>query len=837
MRLSTLMLLGFFLLPSWSSYSLAAPMQQPNAAQIQHRIDKLNVLGRVLYVAAHPDDENTRLLTYLVGERKLTTAYLSLTRGDGGQNLIGREQASLLGMIRTQELLQARRLDGAIQFFTRAKDFGYSKSSKETLTFWGHQKVLADTVWVIRSFRPHVIITRFPEKGKTHGHHLASAQLARQAMQAAADPKKFPQQLKSVKTWKATRLIYNVSTWRLRRRGLLKNKKYLSQFLQLDVGGYNPLLGASYGEIAARSRSMHKSQGFGARSQRGPIREFFAHVAGKKAKKDIMEGVKMTWAEVPGAGVLARHLEHARRDFRPSAPTTALPALSNAWMALSRLKLTPQILQKRRELEQVMMDCTGLYLDARAKAPAATPGKAVAVTISALNRSKADIFLDFVQTRGMREPQKVNKKLTKHTPWKSKLQIKIPANAKVSAPSWLAQKGSFGSYAIPNNKVVQRPYDPAPLQVGFNIRIGNVGFLVQRPVQYIWTDRVRGEQARRVEVMPPLTATPQNPMVMFPNYRPQRLFLDVRAATPKVQGKLTLKLPKGWTAKPASIALKFQKYGETQRHSFLLTPPQKGAKGGVAVPVIAVGKRSYSWKEHVLNYPHIPVQTILEPARIKIVPLKLKSFSKRVGYIPGSGDFVVEALRQVGVDVRILDNDAVAGGNFKGYHTIITGIRAYNKNNAVRRYHKRLMAWVKQGGTLLVQYNTNSWWRPLRIPVGPYSMTIGRDRVTDETAPVKALNTKHVLLNQPHKITAADYKGWVQERGLYFAKKWSNEYKPVLQMADPGKKPSQGSLLVAHYGKGAFLYTGISFFRQLPAGVPGAYRLFMNLIAYEKPTK
>ena len=812
-----------------------ASSHQPNAAQLLHRIQRLNVVGRVLYVAAHPDDENTRLLTYLVGERKLTAAYLSLTRGDGGQNLIGREQASLLGMIRTQELLQARRLDGALQFFSRAKDFGYSKSSKETLKFWGHKKVLADAVWVIRKFRPHVIITRFPKKGKTHGHHLASAQIAHQAMIAAANPKLFPSQLKKVGVWKVTRLLYNVSSWRLRRKGLLNNKKYLSQFLQVDVGGYNPLLGRSYGEIAAQSRSMHKSQGFGARSVRGPIREYFSHVAGTKAKKDIMEGVTLTWDKVPGGFLVASGLKKARDSYQPSDPTTALQGLSEAWAALGRMKPTSYIRQNMRNIEQVMIACAGLHLEARARRPAVIPGQSVKVTFHALNRSKANVSLDFIQTTYGSKIVQVQKALSHHKPWRKKMALKIPAKASVSAPSWLSKIGTFGSYAIDDLTHVERPQDPAPLQAGFGIRIGNVAFVVTRPVNYVWTDRVRGEQDRRVEIMPPFTATPRDPMVMFPNNKPQSLVLDLRSSGTKLKGKLSLKLPKGWTSKPKSKGLSFRKFGEVQRHTFTLIPPTKGSKSGVAIPVITVGKRTYSWKEHVFRYPHIPVITVLEPARVRLVPLKLKPLNKKVGYIQGSGDFVPEALRQVGVNIQVLSDEAVANGSFKGYQTIVTGIRAFNKNKTLRRYHKRLMAWVKQGGTLVVQYNTNSWWRPLRIPVGPYPMKIGRARVTDETAPIKALNARHTLLNQPHKITATDYKGWVQERGLYFATKWDKRYQPIFQMADPGKRPSKGSLLVTSYGKGAFLYTGISFFRQLPAGVPGAYRLFLNLIAHSQP--
>ncbi|MBK06805.1 MAG: PIG-L family deacetylase [Deltaproteobacteria bacterium] len=810
---------------------------QPNAARLLHSIQRLSVVGRVLYVAAHPDDENTALLAYLAGQRKVEAGYLSLTRGDGGQNMIGSEQASLLGIIRTQELLQARRIDGATQFFTRAKDFGYSPTSKESLAFWGRKRILADVVWVMRRFRPDVVITRFPEKGRTHGHHLASAQLARAAFLAAGDPKRFPEQLKHVKVWRPRRLLYNVSTWRLRRRGLLKNKKYLSQFLSLDIGGYHPLLGLSYGEISAKSRSMHKSQGFGRSSRRGKWMEYFRPLLGDRPKQDLLEGIALSWKRFKGGEVVSEALKAAEEAYQPNQPERIVPHLLKAYEAMKTLPQTPRLQAKRKAIKKVIVGCLGLYLDARAKTSAAVPGHTLSVSLRALSRRPAALSLQSITLSGesLQTPLKksFNIPLKHHKRWRHGLTLSIPKSAKVSAPSWLRKAGTFGTYHIPANARFERPEDPSPLRVQFALKLGKSTLNITRGLRYVWTERVRGELSRRVEVTPPITTTPTLPMSMFPNNKTQRLSLDVQSFAKQTKGRVFLRLPKGWRCSPPSFDVSFQKVGEVKRVTFMVTPLQGTTEAAFATPVVLVKGRTYNWKVKTLHYTHLPTQTIFQPAKIKIVPVKLKSLATKIGYIKGSGDLLVDSLKQVGVRIEVIDNKAVAQGAFGPYDTIVLGIRALNVNRTLRTHYKRLLAWVKRGGTLLVQYNTNSWWRPLKLQVGPYPMTIGRARVTDETAVVTPLLRRHPMMLRPHLIRKDDFDDWVQERGLYFSTKWDKRYKTLFSMADPGKSPARGSTLVTTYGKGTFIYTGLSFFRQLPAGVPGAYRLLLNFLAYK----
>ncbi len=547
-------------------------LAQPHAAHILHQLERLQSVGRVLYIAAHPDDENTRLLAYLAGQRKLRVGYLSLTRGGGGQNLIGSEQGPLLGMIRTHELLQARRLDGAEQFFTRAKDFGYSKSSDEALRIWGHQAVLSDVVWAIRRFRPDVIITRFPETGNTHGHHLASAILAREAFYAASDPLRFPNQIPHAPPWQAKRLLHNISTWMLRR---LKRKINLSRYHKLDIGSYNPLLGYSYGEIAAHSRSMHKSQGFGFATQRGPAREYFQHLAGEKAQTDILDGIDFSWKRIPLSDAIARSLQQAKDAFLPHEPHRSIPALLSAYQALTQHPhFSSDILLQERALalRSTLAACLGLYLDARTNAPSAVPGSTLQISLHALNRSPIPLKLlrvDFSTGAHLH----LQRDLPEHKPFLRRLSLTLPQDAAISAPNWLATHSSSGLYTLQQPHTLEQPVDVAPLFAQFTLQIAQHTLTFSRTFRHLRTDPVRGEVAQRTEITPPLTLTPQSPFLMFPNHTPQPLTLNIRAHLPNAQGTLSLQLPAGWTTTPAQISLHLPQTNTLQTHTFLITPP------------------------------------------------------------------------------------------------------------------------------------------------------------------------------------------------------------------------------------------------------------------------
>ncbi|MCB9649781.1 MAG: PIG-L family deacetylase [Deltaproteobacteria bacterium] len=797
-----------------------------DAGHLQIELSRLESTGRVLYVAAHPDDENTRLLAYLANARHFEVAYLSLTRGGGGQNLIGPEQGDLLGVIRTQELLAARRLDGARQFFTRARDFGYSKSAEEALGQWGKEAVLGDVVWAIRRFRPDVIITRFTEDPPNHGHHTASAILAREAFSAAADPARFPEQLKlGVGAWQATRLVQNVPRWGAKPDDVPQGA------LPLDVGGYDARLGQSYGELAAASRTMHKSQGFGSAGQRGPILEYFQHLVGAPAKDDLLDGVDTTWTRFEGTEALTWALGTARHQAQDVAhPERAVATLLDAHQALAALARrypVPRVLDAQARLSEVILSAAGVFARVTADAPEAAPGGKLEATAELLLRASA---APSKVTVGWPGAPAASANLTIGAPQEVKATLPIPPRAPVSAPYWLAQASRQALLPVTDPRLIGDPEGPPPLEVTLTFHAGSHAITVRRPVLYVVTDRVLGERPQPVQVVPPLTVTPLRGAVMLPNGKSQPVQLQVRAGADGVSGALRLEVPKGWRVSPAQARVTLAKRGQEQAVVFQVTPPAGATEAVEATPVAEVDGAAYSWRRDVIDHPHIPVQVILQPARVRLAPLELRVPKGRVGYIAGSGDTVAEDLRQVGLQVDELDDETLRQGDFRRFSAIVIGIRAYNTRDALAVAQPGLLAWVKAGGTLLAQYNTSTPWQPLPVQVGPYPLTIGRGRVTDETAAITWLDPKHPAATTPHRLGPADFEGWVQERGLYFAERWEAPLQPLLRMQDPDEAPQEGSLLVGKYGKGTFIYTGLAFFRQLPAGVPGGYRLLVNLL-------
>ncbi|HKP63380.1 MAG TPA: PIG-L family deacetylase [Polyangiales bacterium] len=795
-----------------------------DAARLAHALDRLSVTARVLYVAAHPDDENTRLLAFLANSRHVGATYLSMTRGGGGQNLIGREQESLLDVLRTQELLAARRLDGARQRFTRMRDFGYSKAAAETLAVWGHDEALADVVWAIRSLQPDVVITRFDEQPPNHGHHTASAILAREAFSAAADPARFPEQLtQGVSVWQARRLVYNWPTWR--------EDKPPADLLTIDVGGYDARLGLSYGELAARSRSQHKSQGFGAAGERGPLLEKFVHVAGTPATQDLLDGVPLGWARFGAAGeAFERGLGNARAQLHRDHPETALPGLALAYRALGALPAAdPRVRDARSETERLLVAASGLYVRAVAARPACSPGSQVSVKVELVLRRPTTLRLGKLSM-----PDGTTTALDAVLPLHEKREVtaelRCPETAPISAPYWLADPPLPGRHVLRDPRSADDPEGPSPLIAAVDLELAGAQLRVPAPLVYRWIDRVHGERERRVLVVPPATLTPAREALMFANGKRAQLVLRVRAGTDAVDGRVTLRVPEGYKVEPAEQRVQLAHTGDEQQVEFALTPPANGASG-VAVPVLEVGGRSWSFREDVIDYPHVPLQVVLQPAHVKLSPLALTRPRGLVGYVEGSGDTIAADLSHVGVQVELLSDATLLEGDLGRYAAIVLGVRSYNTRDVLPRVHARLSHFVEAGGTLVVQYVTRSTLSPLDAPVGPYPLDIGRGRVTDETAEMRALDPKARILHAPNAITSADFAGWIQERGLYFAERWDAHYQPVFELADPGEPAQRGSLLVARHGRGRYVYTGLSFFRQLPAGVPGAYRLFLNLIS------
>jgi LmbE family N-acetylglucosaminyl deacetylase len=815
----------------------SGPPPQPNSAQIEKAIDKLAVVGSVLYVAAHPDDENTNLLAYLANERLLRTGYLSLTRGDGGQNLIGSEQGTDLGVIRTQELLAARRIDGAEQFFSRARDFGYSKNPQETLRIWGKDPVLADVVLAVRRFRPDVIITRFsPEPSETHGHHTASAELALAAFHAAADPAFHPEQLsETVQPWQARRIYWNRSFWSI------KPGDDLSGFHQLDVNVYDPVLGVSVGEMAAESRSMHKSQGFGVARSRGPMVEYFRlldRASPTDTGEGLLDGIDVSWKRVPGGAAVARLIAKARREFVPSAPHKTIPTLVAIDKALAGVRDVHWRDKKRAETQALMVACAGLFAEATAADYRVVPGHPVAIRASALNRSPARVALSSVRFVGgaaahpsVSDEVAVGKRLGEAEVEVNR-QLHTPPDLPLSGPYWLARRPEPGLFRPdPLDEVIQ-PDSPPGLAVDFTFEFDGHAVHVARPVVFKWTDPVAGERYRPVEVVPLISVRPSTRVLVMPSATPRTLSVRLTAAAP-ASGALRVEVPAGWTVTPSARTFTLPQKDAELDFDFRVQPPNQTEASAIGTVrfVARIGEQDFSQEVVHIEHDHIPVQVVLGSSEVKVVAVPIVRAGQKIGYLQGSGDQVPVGLRDIGYDVTELDAAGLSPKVLGGFDAVLVGVRAFNTKDKLRSAHAMLMDYVQSGGTLVVQYNTNSRLGPLSIPLGPFPFTIGSERVTDENAQVTVTPAGQRLVAWPNRLSAQDFQGWVQERGLYFASTWDGRYETPFAMNDPGEKSLQGSVLVARHGKGVFVYTGLSFFRQLPAGVPGAFRLLANLIA------
>lgn len=804
------------------------PLPAKSAAEILHALQKLKVLGSVLYVAAHPDDENQRLLAYFTGEEKFRAGYLSLTRGDGGQNLIGDEKGPLLGMLRTQELLAARRIDGAEQLFSRALDFGYSKHPDETLNVWNKEQVLADVVWAIRSFRPDVIITRFsPDRaGMTHGHHTTSAILAGEAFRLAGDPGAFPEQLKYTDVWQPKRILWN--TWLPYR-----DPNYdFSQTLSVDIGIFNPLLGKSYGEIAAEARSMHKCQAFGAARLRGSSLEYLKHTAGELALQHPFEGVNTSWNRVKGGEEVEKWINMALADFDANAPRLIVPQLLAARQAMLQLPDGYWKQQKLKEVEQLIVYASGLWFEANSSQYGVANGDSVQLTFSALKRLPGRLALKGIELWMGNQPIEldIQKELTDNEVWQQKSTFLLQ-NMPVSQPYWLEKAGTKGMFEVADQRLIGQPESPPPLKARFEFEFGEnqpVSMEVEVPVIHKYVDRAMGELYRPFVVLPALTTNIAENVYLFANDEPQNIHLLVKAHKHNLSGSLHIELPEGWQASPKEIPISFERAGDEKQYEVQVQPSSGQSEGKLRV-TFSDGQATSSYSLTEIAYDHIPTQLIFNPAEAKVVRINLKKAGERIGYIMGSGDEIPACLRQVGYQVELLSDEEITRENLRKYDAVIAGIRVYNTNQRMPYLQQEIFEYVKEGGTYLVQYNT-SYSISTEQP-GPYPLRISRDRVAVEEAPVKILRPEHPVFNYPNKITEADFEGWVQERGLYFPNEWDERYEALTECNDPGESPKRGALLIAQLGKGYFIYTGFSWFRELPAGVPGAYRLFTNLIS------
>jgi LmbE family N-acetylglucosaminyl deacetylase len=823
-----------------TAFSQTAP--PADLATIEQNFKKLDVLGSVLYVAAHPDDENTRLLAYLAQEKHYRTGYLSLTRGDGGQNLIGNEQGELLGLIRTQELLAARRVDGAEQFFTRANDFGFSKGPDETLRIWDREKVLSDVVWVIRKFRPDVIICRFPTTGEGgHGHHTASAILAQEAFTAAADPKRFPEQLKYVQVWQAKRLLWNTFNFGS------TNTTAPDQF-KVGVGVYNPILGKGYGEIAAESRSNHKTQGFGSAKTRGEAIEYFKTILGDAPKTDLMDGVNTTWGRV-GSEDVSTDLAAITKSFDPFHPDKSVPALVNLLDKVEKVNDDYWRNLKTTELSEQIAACAGLWFEAYSGRPIYALGDTVNVVSQVLVRSDLRIGLKVVSFYSIKhfiEPSYVHPDrpffFQKNKPFET-WGLLIAKN--ITQPYWLKYPHSIGTYSIDYldlgrnvkddidsttlsniNQITLPVNSPYKTYVTFNIQGQDIE--LERPIEYKHVDPARGELYDPLVIAPPVTANIADKDYIFNSKQPQNISIKLKAFT-KASGSISIKPIEGWKISPDKIDFAGKNKGDEWTVSFTVEPTDSKPKTSVFEAVVNANGKDYSMGIKTIAYNHIPSITLFPPAQANLINLDLKTAGKNIGYIAGAGDLVPDALRQVGYNVHMLTENEIMNGDLSGYDAIVTGVRAYNVNDRLAYEQPKLLDYVKNGGNLVVQYNNNNGL--VTANIGPYPFKPVNKRVTDETAKVTFLEPNNPVLNYPNKINDADFDNWIQERGLYFVSDIDPHYEAIFSMNDPGEAPNNGSLIVTDYGKGRFVYTSLDFFRELPAGVPGAYRLFINLLS------
>jgi LmbE family N-acetylglucosaminyl deacetylase len=815
-----------------SLFASAQVRRQPAASEIRLKLKKLNFLGSVLYVAAHPDDENTRAIAYLVGDRMAATAYLSMTRGDGGQNLIGSEIRDQLGLIRTQELLAARKIDGGKQFFTRANDFGFSKNVNETFKIWNKDEILSDVVKVYRQFQPDVILTRFPPDERAgHGHHTASAVLAQEAFDLSNKKDIFPDQVKQFGTWQSMRIYTNTGRWW--NKTINENSPGVTT---LNVGTYNPLLGKSFSEIAAESRTQHKSQGFGSPGGRGDALEFFEFVKGEKPVKDIFDGVNTTWSRVPGGEKISLLVNQAVNEYKGEDPAATIPILLKIRSAIHSLPSSVWKERKEAEVNDLIQDCLGLYAGAISSNYWTTPGDQFKANFEIINRAGADVTLVGIHSAPLSFDSVLTTPLKKNSPFTFKADKKLNDNLSYSDPYWLREPHTQGLFVVKDQSLIGKPENEPAVSFTFDFLVAGEKYSLTTPMVYKWTDPVKGELTRPFEIVPPVFLNLDKRVYVFSNESAHDVKVLVKSSKDKATGTLELKLPVGWKSEPAAISFDITKRGAEQTFTFKIIPSKDEVNATISAEAKIDGK-VFDYALQTIQYDHIPAQLLLPKATAEALRLNIRKEGNVIAYIKGAGDEVPTGLRNIGYEVWEMKDEEVTAANLKKVDAVVLGIRALNTNERIRFYMPVLLDYVNAGGTMVVQYNTNFDLEIDADKFSPFPITLSRDRVTEENSEVRILKPDHPLLNTPNKITASDFEGWVQERGLYFPSTWAPEYDALLSMNDTGEPTKNGSLLVAKYGKGHYIYTGLSFFRELPEGVPGAYKLFSNMVSLGKTTK
>ncbi|MDU8887198.1 PIG-L family deacetylase [Yeosuana sp. MJ-SS3] len=826
----------FTLILSTLSLAVISAQQpkKPNTSDIYESIKKLNFLGSVMYVAAHPDDENTRLISYFSNEVKARTAYLAITRGDGGQNLIGPEISEELGVIRTQELLAARRVDGGEQRFTRANDFGFSKHPDETLKIWNKNDVLNDVVLYVRTFKPDVIINRFDHRtpGTTHGHHTSSAMLSVEAFDLASNRNIFPEQLKVVDTWQPKRVFFNTTWWFY---GSPENfeKADKSNMLYFDTGVYYPQKGLSNNELAAIASSQHLSQGFGRTTTRGTEKEYIELIKGDFPAdgQNPFYGIDTSWSRIKGGQAIGNILYDVEENFNFKDPSVHIPNLIEAYKLINQIEDIHWKEIKLKELKSIIEACAGLYLEVSANEPTLAPRSHVNVGVEVVNRSNSKINLKSVSISLIGSVENPNIKLENNIKHNYELSGTIPNDTKPSSPYWLNKKGTLGMYKVEDKSLIGLPESPRPLQVHFILDFDGYSIPFSKDVVYRYSKPDKGELYRPFEIIPEASAKISEKVIIFENDKQKNIQVLVKAGKDSLHGFVQIAHPNDWTVFPEKQEFEIVNKDQEKTLEFTIIPP-KNQSEGLLTPMVHVEDNIYTRKLVEIDYEHIPFQTVLIPSESKVVRLNIQKRGENIAYVEGAGDVLPESLEQIGYHVAILKPEDINPETLSRFDAVVVGIRAYNTIDELKHKQSILFDFVEKGGNMIVQYNTN--FRLNVDEIAPYDLKLSRDRVTEEDAEVRLLNPNHEVLNFPNKITEDDFDGWTQERGLYFPNEWSEEFSPILSMNDKGETPKDGSLLVAKYGKGYYIYTGLSFFREFPEGVSGAYRLFANMLSIGK---
>ncbi|MQP25841.1 LmbE family protein [Flavobacterium sp. LMO8] len=801
-----------------SIIAFAQAPQKLNSVEIYEQVQKLNFLGKVLYVAAHPDDENTKLITYFSNHYHAQTAYLSLTRGDGGQNLIGTELREKLGAIRTQELLAARRIDGGEQFFSRANDFGFSKEPNETFAIWNKNEVMEDVIQVIETFRPDIIVNRFSHNtpGTTHGHHTASAMLSLEAYDLVKHQPK--------------RIFFNTSWWFYGSQEAF-DAADKSKLLAINSNVYYPLKGKSNNEIAALSRSQHKCQGFGTLGSRGDETEYLELLKGDlPSNTNLFEAIDTSWNRVKGGNEIGKILYEIEKNFNFGNPSVHIPNLIKAYDLIQKLEDSHWKDIKSKQIIKIIEACSGLFMEAVADTETTTKDSNFNINIEVINRSQSNAKL--ISVKALQLPIETKNAVLKNNE-KTSFQLKnvvIGESVDYSNLFWLKEQQTEGMYRVSDKSIRILPEVSSNFPVVFTIEIEGKTIEFVKNICYKFNNPDDGETYVPFTVLPDVTTKIEPEVIIFNGTQSKEITVSLKAHKANAKGVLSLNIPTDWKVNPKEIPFEITTKNEEKKFTFTLYP----TKPEIATKLSAkaqIGNQTFDNKLITIQYPHIPKQTILVHSESKLVKLDIEIKGKNIGYIMGAGDEVNKNLENLGFKVSTINPNEISIEKLQQFDAVILGIRAFNVVDELKYKNKILFQYVEKGGNLIIQYNTTN--NLVTKEIAPFNLELSRDRVTDENAKVIFLTPNHKVLNQPNKITEKDFIGWVQEQGLYYPNKWSSEFIPILASNDEGESSKTGGLVIAKFGKGNYIYTGLSFFRELPEGVSGAYRLLANLIALD----